>query len=70
VKEALEGHGALVAPGDVERLANEVRKLLDDPALRATLGARGRAAVIDKYRVDHTIARYLDLYTELSERAA
>jgi polysaccharide biosynthesis protein PelF len=70
VKEALEGHGALVAPGDAEALADEVRKLLDDPALRATLGARGRAAVIEKYRVDHTIARYLDLYAELSERAA
>ena len=70
VKEALEGNGALVPPGDAEALAAEVRKLLDDAALRATLGARGRAAIVEKYRVDHTIAKYLDLYTELAERAA
>ena len=70
VREALEGSGALVPPGDAAALAHEVRRLLEDPALRATLGARGRAAILDKYRVDHTIARYLDLYTELSERAA
>ena len=70
VREALESNGSLVAPGDAEALAAEVRKLLDDPALRATLGARARAAIVEKFRVDHTIARYLDLYTELSERAA
>jgi glycosyltransferase involved in cell wall biosynthesis len=70
VREALEGSGALVPPGDPEALAAEVRRLLDDPALRASLGARGREAVLEKYRVDHTIARYLDLYTELAERAA
>jgi len=70
VREALESNGALVPPRDAEALAGEVRRMLDDPALRARLGARARATIVDKFRVDHTIARYLDLYTELSERAA
>lgn len=70
VREALEGSGALVSPGDAEALAREVRRMLGDPALRAELGARARATIVEKFRVDHTIARYLDLYTELSERAA
>jgi glycosyltransferase involved in cell wall biosynthesis len=70
VREALESNGVLVPPGDPEALAREVRAMLDDPALRAALGAKARAAIVEKFRVDHTIARYLDLYTELSERAA
>ena len=70
VREALEGNGALVTPGDAESLAAEVNRLLGDAALRAEWGARARAAAVQKFRVDHTIAKYLDLYTELSERAA
>lgn len=70
VREALEGNGALVPPGDAEALAREVGRMLDDPALRASLGARARKAIVEKFRVDHTVASYLELYTELSERAA
>jgi glycosyltransferase involved in cell wall biosynthesis len=70
VREALEASGALVPPGDAAALAREVRRMLDDPALRASLGARARAVVVEKFRVDHTIAKYLELYSELSERAA
>lgn len=70
VREALETNGVLVPAGNAVALADAVRKLLDDPAQRIALGTRARAAVIEKFRVDHTIARYLDLYTELSERAA
>jgi polysaccharide biosynthesis protein PelF len=70
VREALEGNGILVPPREPEALAVEVRKLLDDRTQRLAFGTRARQVVIDKFRVDHTIARYLDLYTELSERAA
>lgn len=70
VREALETNGVLVPAGNAAALAAEVRRLLDDPAHRAALGARARAAVVEKFRVDHTIGRYLDLYTELAERAA
>jgi glycosyltransferase involved in cell wall biosynthesis len=70
VREALESNGALVPPRDAEALAVEVRRMLDDPALRTALGTRARATIVEKFRVDHTIAKYLELYTELSERAA
>ena len=70
VREALESNGALVHPRDPEALAAEVRRLLDDPALRAELGRRARATIVEKFRTDHTIAGYLELYRELSERAA
>jgi polysaccharide biosynthesis protein PelF len=70
VREALESNGALVPARDAEAMAAEVRRLLDDAPLRATLGTRARATVVEKFRVDHTIARYLDLYSELSERVA
>ena len=70
VREALESNGLLVPPRDAEGFAAEVRRLLDDPSLRARLGVRARATVVEKFRVDHTIAHYLDLYTELAERAA
>lgn len=68
VREALESNGILVPPRDPEILAREVRRLLDDPGLRAQLGARARATIVEKFRVDHTISRYLGLYTDLAER--
>ena len=70
VREALESNGALVPPRDAEGLAREVVRLLDDRPLRLRLGARARATIVEKFRVDHTIARYLDLYRELVENAA
>jgi glycosyltransferase involved in cell wall biosynthesis len=70
VREALESNGVLVPPADPESLAVEVRRLLDDPALRLRLGTRARATVMGTFRTDHSIARYLELYTELSERVA
>ena len=37
--------GLVIAPGDRRALAQAIDRLLDDPALRARLGAAGRAAV-------------------------
>jgi glycosyltransferase involved in cell wall biosynthesis len=37
--------GLVVAPGDSRTLAQAIDRLLDDPALRARLGAAGRVAV-------------------------
>jgi glycosyltransferase involved in cell wall biosynthesis len=70
VREALESNGTLVPPRDPEALASEVRRFLDDPVLRAEFGKRARATVIEKFRTDHTIARYLEVYRELAGRAA
>lgn len=70
VGEALEGCGVLVKPRDDEAFAHEVRKLLDDAALRQRLGAKARARVLDEFRLDHAISSYLTLYRDLGQRAA
>jgi glycosyltransferase involved in cell wall biosynthesis len=62
VGEALEGCGVLVKPRDDERFAVEVARLLDDHHLRLRLGAKARARVMEDFRLDHTIGKYLDLY--------
>ena len=65
VREALEGCGVLVKPRDDERFAAEVARLLDNPTLRLRLGAKARGKVMDEFRLDHTIGKYLDLYRDL-----
>jgi glycosyltransferase involved in cell wall biosynthesis len=68
VGEALEGCGVLVKPRDDEHFAAEVAKLLDNNALRLRLGAKARARVLEEFRLDHSIGRYLDLYQDLGNR--
>jgi glycosyltransferase involved in cell wall biosynthesis len=67
VSEALEECGMLVRPRDVEGFANAVRELLDDPALRARMGRRARGRVLEEFRLDGSIAAYLDLYRTWAE---
>lgn len=66
VGEALEGCGVLVKPRDDERFAAEVAKLLDNHQLRLRLGAKARARVMEEFRLDHTIGKYLELYRSLA----
>lgn len=70
VREALEGCGALIAPRDADAAAREVIALLGDPALRASLGAKARDKVVSSFRIDHTAAKYLELYRALARQAA
>jgi glycosyltransferase involved in cell wall biosynthesis len=46
--------GLLFEPGDDADLARQLRRLRDEPALRAELARGGRAALSD-YSVDHTV---------------
>jgi len=70
VREALEGCGVVVRPRDVDGFATEVRHLLDDPPMRARLGARARAKVLERFRIDESVAAYLNLYTEYGAAGA
>jgi glycosyltransferase involved in cell wall biosynthesis len=66
VGEALEECGTLVRPRDVEGFANAVRELLDDAPLRARMGRRARARVLEEFRLDGSIAAYLELYRRMA----
>jgi len=66
VGEALEECGMLVRPRDVDGFATAVRQLLDDPSLRARIGRRARARVLEEFRLDGSITAYLELYHRLA----
>ncbi|HEX7150921.1 MAG TPA: GT4 family glycosyltransferase PelF [Thermoanaerobaculia bacterium] len=70
VGEAVEECGLLVRPRDVEGFATAVRQLLDDASLRARLGRRARARVLEEFRQDNSIAAYLNLYRTAAARHA
>jgi len=53
--------GLLVPPGQVAPLGRALRRLADDPALRAALGAAGRARALECYDEASVVARTLDL---------
>jgi glycosyltransferase involved in cell wall biosynthesis len=58
-------------PGDAEALAAALRRGLDDPGLRARVGAAGRTRVIERYTWRLTAQRTVEQYREvLALRAA
>ncbi len=52
----------LVPPGDSEALAAGLRAALDDPGLRATVGANGRQRVVDSWSWRHTAEATIEHY--------
>jgi len=61
--------GFLVAPGDVEALADAVERLARDPELRERMGAAGRDRVRERYSVARLIDDVAALYAELLAEA-
>jgi glycosyltransferase involved in cell wall biosynthesis len=57
--------GILVEARSAEAIASAVRKLHDDTALRARVGAAARARVIRDFDIERMVGRYADLYVEL-----
>jgi glycosyltransferase involved in cell wall biosynthesis len=66
--EVLGDAALLVAPTDVEALADAMRRALGDPELRATLVERGRRQAA-RYDWDTTAAELVALYTRLARGA-
>lgn len=63
------GEAGLVFPeGDADGLAAHLRSLRQDPALRRSLGALGRARVLERYTQAHIAAQTVELYREVLAR--
>jgi MMP alpha-(1->4)-mannosyltransferase len=61
----------LVPPGDPSALAAAIGRLLDDPALRARIGASGRARVFERFTWAATAKGTVEEYrAELEAHAA
>jgi glycosyltransferase involved in cell wall biosynthesis len=61
-EQVVEGEtGLLVAPMQAAPLAAALRRLVDDPAARARMGAAGRVRALDLYDEARVVARTLDL---------
>ena len=60
-----EDTGLLVAPDDPGALASAIGRLLDDPSLRARLGAAGRRRVVERFTWQVTAAGTAACYDAL-----
>lgn len=61
------GHnGLLVSVGSISALADAVRTLLEDRALRETMGQKGRAMAVNEFDATLVIERTLSVYRELA----
>lgn len=57
--------GVLVPPGDASALAEALRRLLEDPALRETLGSKAQERVRRDFAAEPMTARVTDIYRRL-----
>jgi polysaccharide biosynthesis protein PelF len=70
VPSVLRGCGIIAPPGDVHELATAVVALLRNPDLAATLGRRGYERLDRRYRLEHCVESYRELFAELGEGVA
>ncbi|HSR09273.1 MAG TPA: glycosyltransferase [Bryobacteraceae bacterium] len=54
--------GWLVPPGDAEPVAEALGYLMDQPALRESMGKSGRARVIEKYNLEQNVAQLAEIF--------
>lgn len=57
-----ETNGLLVQPGDIDALAAAIVRLMVTPALRAHLGAAARATIQERFSLQASIERLLEIY--------
>lgn len=61
-------HGLLVPPGDAQKLADGIERLLDDRELAQRLGAAARRRVWEQYGREAMIRRFEEFYLSLVPR--
>lgn len=54
--------GILVEPANSSALAQAIMRLLDDPSLRARMGAEGRKIVLERFNADRNVPELESLY--------
>ncbi len=57
--------GILVPPGDLAGLQAAIGTMVEEPEIRAELGAAGRQRMLDEFSVETMVDRYLDVYREV-----
>ena len=62
--------GVIFPEGDVRALAAAIRRLSHDPALRAELGRRGRARVLERYTQAALARQYYQVYRAMIGESA
>ena len=60
-------NGLLVEPRDTDGLTEALRRLIADPALRLSLGRRGRERAVEEFSTGRINAEVLALYEDLVE---
>ena len=63
-------NGLLIAPGDVAGLADAMRRLLDDQALRSEMGRQGRVRVETRFSPQVMVEGNLAVYRQVLDAAA
>lgn len=63
VRSLFKDDQLLVAPGSVDELSEKIQLLLNDQALRATIGAQNRNRVLEKYTWEKSIDMLEKLYS-------
>ena len=58
--------GILAAPRDPAQLADALLRLEREPALRARMGAAGRARIEERFTLDEQLERFLTMYREVA----
>lgn len=54
--------GLVIPPGDAAKLAEGIRELADDRTRTLAMGERARQAYLDKYQLEHAVAKFEDLW--------
>jgi glycosyltransferase involved in cell wall biosynthesis len=66
---AATGGGVLCEPGDARALAVSIEELLTDPAKARAMGARGRAAVMERFTAPRLAAETVHVFEKALERS-
>lgn len=67
IPELIGGAGVTVAPDDAGRLADELLRVLSEPAVRTELGNRALARIRDEFDVAVVSRRFDAIYREITE---